>query len=152
MVYITSIYVYTFLWGRCQVYWSRDSNFFYETIVWKDNRYFIKRELIFSAMHIFQMVNRVHLCLLDFNFDVAAKITTSEFINEGNRMLPVNSFCDCIHRGDSMKIISRLGRTACLFRVFSPRKSSQRYNTKKKNKYRTYWMTISNFPENGPSS
>lgn len=61
------------------------------------------------------MVNKFDLS--DFEFIVASWIIPegSEFKNDGNRMLPVNSFDNYSLWADSTETISRSDRIECLF-------------------------------------
>lgn len=63
--YILLVYTYIpFYEGDVKFIDPETATFFTRLSSEKINRYFVKRKLIFSALHIFLMVNRVDLCLL----------------------------------------------------------------------------------------
>lgn len=63
--YILLVYTYIpFYEGDIKFIDPETATFFTRLSSEKINRYFVKRKLIFSALHIFLMVNRVDLCLL----------------------------------------------------------------------------------------
>lgn len=63
--YILLVYTYLpFYEGDVKFIDPETATFFTRLSSEKINRYFVKRKLIFSALHIFLMVNRVDLCLL----------------------------------------------------------------------------------------